>query len=66
MGHFGLTPQSVNQLNGYRVQGRDSNSAAQIIKDALLLQEAGAYAVVLELVPRELASEITQLLEYPL
>ncbi len=65
MGHLGLTPQSVNQLSGYRVQGRDSNSAAQIIKDALLLQEAGAYAVVLELVPRELASEITQLLDIP-
>ena len=65
MGHLGLTPQSVNQLSGYKVQGRDSNSAARIIKDALLLQEAGAYAVVLELVPRELASEITQILDIP-
>ena len=65
MGHLGLTPQSVNQLSGYRVQGRDSNSAARIIKDALLLQEAGAYSVVLELVPRELASEITGMLDIP-
>lgn len=65
MGHLGLTPQSVNQLSGYRVQGRDSISAARIIKDALLLQEAGAYSVVLELVPRELASEITGLLDIP-
>ena len=65
MGHLGLTPQSVNQLSGYRVQGRDSNSAARIIKAALLLQEAGAYSVVLELVPRELASEITGLLDIP-
>ena len=65
MGHLGLTPQSVNQLSGYRVQGRDSNSAARIIKAALLLQEAGAYSVVLELVPRELASEITGMLDIP-
>ena len=65
MGHLGLTPQSVNQLSGYRVQGRDPTTAAQIIRDALLLQDAGAYSIVLELVPRELALEITQRLHIP-
>lgn len=65
MGHLGLTPQSVNQLGGYRVQGRDVESAARLIKDSLLVQEAGAYALVLELVPKELASEITRNLDIP-
>lgn len=65
MGHLGLTPQSVNQLGGYRVQGRDEDGARQIIEDALALQDAGAFSVVLELVPSELAAEITEALDIP-
>ncbi len=65
MGHLGLTPQSVNQLGGYRVQGRDEDDARQMIQDALALQDAGAFSVVLELVPTELAAEITEALDIP-
>ena len=64
MGHLGLTPQSIHTLGGYRVQGRGENGAA-IIADALALQDAGVFALVLELVPAELASEITAALEIP-
>ena len=64
MGHLGLTPQSIHTLGGYRVQGRGENGAA-IIADALALQEAGVFALVLELVPAELAAEITAALEIP-
>ena len=64
MGHLGLTPQSVHTLGGYRVQGRGEDGAA-IIADALALQEAGVFALVLELVPAELAAEITATLEIP-
>ena len=64
MGHLGLTPQSIHTLGGYRVQGRGENGAA-IIADALALQEAGVFSLVLELVPAELASEITAALEIP-
>ena len=64
MGHLGLTPQSIHTLGGYRVQGRGENGAA-IISDALALQEAGVFALVLELVPAELAAEITAALEIP-
>jgi 3-methyl-2-oxobutanoate hydroxymethyltransferase len=55
MGHIGLTPQAVNQLGGFRVQGRSTESARKLIADAHAVQEAGAFAVVLELVPAELA-----------
>jgi len=65
MGHIGLTPQSVNQLGGHRVQGKTSEAAARLIKDALALEQAGAFAVVLELVPRELANLITGKLRIP-
>ena len=65
MGHLGLTPQSVNQLGGYRVQGRDEDGARQIVQDALALQDAGTFSVVLELVPTELAAEITEALDIP-
>ena len=65
MGHLGLTPQSVNQLGGYRVQGRDEEGARQIVQDALALQDAGTFSVVLELVPTELAAEITEALDIP-
>jgi 3-methyl-2-oxobutanoate hydroxymethyltransferase len=64
MAHVGLTPQSVHKLGGYRVQGRGSAREA-VIADALAVQEAGAFAVVLEGVPAQLAAEITALLAIP-
>ena len=64
MGHVGLTPQSVHKLGGYRVQGRGS-ARDGVIEDALAVQEAGAFAVVLEGVPAELAGEITAQLAIP-
>jgi len=65
MGHVGLTPQSVNTLGGYRTQGKDVASATLAIADALALEEAGAFAVVLECVPAELAERISSLLTVP-
>ena len=65
MGHIGLTPQSINALGGYRVQGRDRVQAAQLLQDARALEEAGAYAVVLELVPTPLAALISSKLTIP-
>jgi 3-methyl-2-oxobutanoate hydroxymethyltransferase len=65
MGHIGLTPQSVNQFGGFRVQGRELASARQLVRDALTLQDAGAFAIVLELVPAPLAEYITSLLQIP-
>ena len=65
MGHIGLTPQAVNQLGGHRVQGKTRDSARSLIADALAVQEAGAFAVVLELVPAELAQAITERLSIP-
>jgi 3-methyl-2-oxobutanoate hydroxymethyltransferase len=65
MGHIGLTPQSVHALGGYRVQGRDDVAAQRLKNDAKALEEAGAFAVVLELVPAPLASEITKSLVIP-
>jgi len=65
MGHIGLTPQSVNAFGGYRVQGRSRQEAVQLLKDAKALEEAGAYAVVLELVPSLLARLISQRLTIP-
>ena len=65
MGHLGLTPQSVHQLGGYRVQGRDAAAAKRIIEDARILEEAGCYAVVLECVPEALAREITDAIGIP-
>jgi len=64
-GHLGLTPQSVHQLGGYRVQGRDESSAEQIQHDALALQQAGASLLVLEAVPAALARSISEKLEIP-
>ncbi|MDO8597445.1 MAG: 3-methyl-2-oxobutanoate hydroxymethyltransferase, partial [Sulfuricaulis sp.] len=63
--HLGLTPQSVHQLGGYRVQGRETTTAERIRRDAKLLQEAGASLLVLEAVPSELARTITAELEIP-
>jgi 3-methyl-2-oxobutanoate hydroxymethyltransferase len=65
MGHVGFTPQSVHQLGGYRVQGRTEDGAARLLEDALALQEAGAFAVVLELVPTEAAASVTERLSIP-
>lgn len=65
MGHLGLTPQSLNQIGGYRVQGKDEASAARLMLDAELLETAGAFAVVLELVPTEVASAVTSRLAIP-
>lgn len=65
MAHIGLTPQSVNQFGGFRVQGKDKDTAEQIMCDAQAVQDAGAFAVVLELVPAQLAQEITARLKIP-
>ena len=65
MGHIGLTPQSVNALGGYRVQGRTKAAARRVWDDAKALQDAGAYAVVLECVPSPLARVITERLTIP-
>ena len=61
-GHLGLTPQSVNTLGGYRVQGRTETGAQKLMQDSLLLQNAGAQALVLEMVPAVLSGEITSAL----
>jgi 3-methyl-2-oxobutanoate hydroxymethyltransferase len=58
--HIGLTPQSVYKMGGYRVQGRTAEQAKRLIEDAKMLEEAGAFAIVLELVPREVAEIITK------
>ena len=65
MGHIGLTPQSVNQMGGFRPQGRDAVSAKRLLEDALILQEAGCFSLVLESVPARLAQLISERLEIP-
>jgi 3-methyl-2-oxobutanoate hydroxymethyltransferase len=65
MGHLGLTPQSVNQIGGYIVQGKSSAQAQRLIEDAKALEQAGAFAVVLELVTASLAAYITEQLSIP-
>lgn len=65
IGHLGLTPQSIHALGGYRVQGRESAAATTLRDDALALEAAGASAVVLELVPRSVAADITAALTIP-
>jgi len=65
MGHIGLTPQSINQLGGHRVQGKTADAAKRLVEDALALEQAGAFAVVLELVPVQLAKLITGKLRIP-
>ena len=64
-GHIGLTPQSVHQLGGYRVQGKESAAAQQILQDALALEQAGAGMMLLEAIPALLAAEITAALSIP-
>jgi 3-methyl-2-oxobutanoate hydroxymethyltransferase len=65
MGHLGLTPQSVYQLGGYKVQGKDLESAQKLMADAKALEEAGVFSLVLECVPAPLAKQITENLEIP-
>jgi 3-methyl-2-oxobutanoate hydroxymethyltransferase len=65
MGHLGLTPQSVHQLGGYRVQGREADAAQRLRRDAHLLQESGCFALVLEAIPDSLASLIQADLSIP-
>lgn len=65
MAHIGLTPQSVNALGGYRVQGRGDEAAHRLLQDAKALQQAGAFAVVLEVVPSEVAAQVTRALHVP-
>jgi 3-methyl-2-oxobutanoate hydroxymethyltransferase len=64
-GHLGLTPQSVNQFGGFRVQGRGEDAGEQLLEDARALEDAGAYLIVLEMVPQELAARITESLSIP-
>jgi 3-methyl-2-oxobutanoate hydroxymethyltransferase len=65
MGHVGLTPQSVNAMGGFHVQGKTSNAARQVERDAQAVEAAGAFSIVLESMPRELAAQITQSLRIP-
>ena len=65
LGHIGLTPQSVHALGGYRIQGRTRSAARRLLDDALALEDAGAFGVVLELVPTEVAQAISQRLQIP-
>jgi 3-methyl-2-oxobutanoate hydroxymethyltransferase len=65
MGHIGLTPQSVNKLGGFRVQGKTAEAARAILDDARALEEAGAFAIVLEVVPREIARLVTEAVSIP-
>jgi 3-methyl-2-oxobutanoate hydroxymethyltransferase len=65
MGHIGLTPQSLHAMGGYQVQGRTLDAATQLLADAEALEEAGAFAIVLEGIPRELAAIITRRLRIP-
>ncbi len=65
LGHVGLMPQSVNQTSGYKIQGKTNEGAAQILKDAKKVEASGAFGVVLECIPEDLATQITQELSIP-
>jgi 3-methyl-2-oxobutanoate hydroxymethyltransferase len=65
MGHVGLTPQSVHAMGGYRVQGKTAGGAEQLLRDARAVEAAGAFSIVLEGIPRELAAEITKSVRIP-
>jgi 3-methyl-2-oxobutanoate hydroxymethyltransferase len=65
VGHIGLTPQSINQLSGYKVQGRTPEAAERLLEDAVALQQAGAFAIVLETIPAPLAELVSQRLRIP-
>ena len=64
-GHIGMTPQSVNVFGGFKVQGKTLNAAKKLVEDALALEEAGVFAIVLECVPRELAQYISSIVSVP-
>jgi len=65
MGHIGLTPQSVHQMGGFKIQGREDGGAARLIADAKALEEAGAYSIVLEGIPTEIAKQVTEAVSVP-
>lgn len=65
MGHVGLTPQSIHQFGSYKARGKEQKEADQILKDAKALEDAGAFAVVLEKIPKELSKKVTESLEIP-
>jgi 3-methyl-2-oxobutanoate hydroxymethyltransferase len=65
MGHLGLTPQSVNQFGGYKVQGKTPAAAVKLINDAVTLEQAGAYAIVLETIPAQLSKVVTEKVSIP-
>ena len=65
MGHIGLTPQSVNAFGGFKVQGKNEEAAKKLIEDAKAVEEAGAFAVVLECIPAKLAEHITSKFSIP-
>jgi 3-methyl-2-oxobutanoate hydroxymethyltransferase len=65
MGHIGLTPQTISMLGGFKVQGKDAQAAQRIIDDALLLEEAGSFSVVLEAIPVPIAKRVTERLKIP-
>lgn len=65
LGHIGLTPQRQSALGGFRVQGKTAKQASALLKDAIAVQEAGAFGVVLEAIPAEIAGYITQQLKIP-
>jgi 3-methyl-2-oxobutanoate hydroxymethyltransferase len=65
IGHVGLTPQSATKLGGFKAQGRTADAAKQLYDDALALQEAGAFAIVLEAVPAPVAARVTEALQVP-
>jgi 3-methyl-2-oxobutanoate hydroxymethyltransferase len=65
MGHIGLTPQTISMLGGFKVQGKDAQAAQKIIDDAVLLEDAGAFSVLLEAIPAPIAKRITERLKVP-
>jgi len=65
MGHIGLTPQSIHQFGGFKVQGKTPEAAAKVLEDAIALEEAGAFAIVLETIPTQLARIITEKVSIP-
>jgi 3-methyl-2-oxobutanoate hydroxymethyltransferase len=65
MGHVGLTPQSVNKLGGFRLQGKTAEAARALVEDARALEAAGAFAIVLEVIPREIAKAVTESVSIP-
>jgi 3-methyl-2-oxobutanoate hydroxymethyltransferase len=65
MGHLGLTPQSINQFGGYKVRGNNSTDAQTIIEDAVILEQAGVFSIVLEKIPADLAKDVTEKVSVP-